>query len=215
MRKSIFLLTLVCFSLSAKTFAQSEHQESFSFNKPFHALGFSVFNGINFAPKPDYYGDIKPVLYPAYVPELILQYNCMIKNGFGIALEVPFGMFMRKSLMKLSDYGAPEDVPLEMGSDYIGFTAKLTLLKELNRKVCVQGELGVKFHPFYHPADRWYQRDYEEICYFGDDFYYDDGYPPITFITIEQKYMPFPMQQRAYSFSFIVRRDQNRTLCLA
>ena len=202
MKKPIFLLLLICFSVSYTAYPQDENPKSFDFNKPFHALGFSVFNGINFAPKPDYYGTIKPILYNAYVPEFVLQYNCMIKNGFGIALEVPFGMFMRKSLMKLSDYGAPEDVPLEMGDDYIGFTAKLTLLKELNRKVCMQGELGVKFHPFYHSADKWYQRDYEEILYFGDDFYYNDGYPPITFITIEQKYYAIPDATAGLQFFF-------------
>jgi len=205
MKKTLFIALLICFSLSVKTFAQSENESPFNFNKTFHSLGFSTFHGVNFAPKlQEHDGNIKTILYPAYVPEFILQYNCMIKNGFGIALEVPFGEYHRKSLTKLSDYGASCDVPLEMGDFYIGFTAKLTVFKELNKNICMQGELGVKFHPFYHPAEQWETIDYYEILSGGDDpfKYYDDGVPPINFITIEQKYYAIPDATAGLLFFF-------------
>jgi len=193
MRKHFLILTLICCSLSVKTFAQSENQEPFSFNKQFHALGFSTYHGINFAPKiQESVGDITPVLYSAYVPEFILQYNCMIKNGFGVALEVPFGTFIRQSKTPLSDYGASNDVWLEMGSPYIGFTAKLTLLKELSSRVCMQGELGIKFHPFYFSADRWYNQNYYELVSSSEDRFYSEDNTTINFSTVEQKYYAIP-----------------------
>jgi len=110
MKKIPFLVLIICF-IFAKTYSQNEkktkNQEPFNCNETFHSLGFSIFNGINFAPKLQISsGPIKPILYPAYVPEFILQYNMMIKNGFGFSVEIPFGIFHRKSLTKLSDYGA-------------------------------------------------------------------------------------------------------------
>jgi hypothetical protein len=63
MKKPFFLLLLICFSISVTTLAQSEKEKPFDFNKPFHALGFSTFHGINFAPKlQDHAGNIKPIL---------------------------------------------------------------------------------------------------------------------------------------------------------
>jgi len=216
MRKHFFILLLVCCSISVRTFAQSENQEPFSFDKQFHALGFSMFNGINFAPKlQDPQGTIKPILYHAYVPEFTLQYNMMIKNGFGFALEVPFGTFKRNSLVKLSDYGESKDVPLEIGSLYIGFIGKLTVLKELSSKVCMQGELGLKFNPFYHSADRWYTRDYYAIQHGQKpSSHYDNGDPPINFITIEQKYYAVPDATGGLLFFFHSQKNPRSNLVL-
>jgi len=215
MRKHFFILLIVCFSLSVKTFAQSKNQEPFSFNKPFHALGFSVFNGINFAPKlQEYSGDIKPVLYSAYVPEFILQYNCMIKNGFGVALEVPFGIFHRQSETPLSDYGASNDVLLEMGSPYIGFTAKLTVLQEINKNICMQGELGLKFHPFYYSADRWYNQNYYELVSSSEDRFYFEDNSSINFSVIEQKYYAIPDATGGLLFFFHSQKNPKSNLVL-
>lgn len=95
MKKNIFLVLIIYFSIANPLFAQTERamatERTFNFNETFHSLGFSVFTGINFAPKLESQGNIKPILFHSLVPEFILQYNCMIKNGFGISLEVPFG----------------------------------------------------------------------------------------------------------------------------
>jgi len=215
MKKPFFIALLICFSLSVKTFAQNEDEPSFSFNKPFHALGFSTFHGINFAPKlQEHYGNIEPILYPAYVPEFILQYNCMIKNGFGIALELPFGIFSRHSLTPLSNYGTSNDVRLEMGSPYIGFTAKLTVLKELNSKVCMQGELGLKFHPFYYSADRWYNTNYYELVSNSEDRFYFEDNSSINFSIIEQKYYAIPDATGGLLFFFHSQKKPKQNLVL-
>ncbi|MCL2041869.1 MAG: hypothetical protein FWG84_07515 [Bacteroidales bacterium] len=217
MNKSVFLLLFICFSISVKTFAQDENRKSIDFNKTFHTLGFSTFHGINFKPKlKDNSGNIEPILYPAYVPEFILQYGCMIKNGFGVALEVPFGEYYRKSLTRLSDYGASCDVPLEMGDSYIGFTVKLTVFKELNKNICMQGELGVKFHPFYHPAEQWETMDYwKDVVgnpYF--EFYYYDDNSSINFVTIEQKYYAIPDATAGLQFFFHSQKKPKQNLVL-
>ncbi|MDR0206024.1 MAG: hypothetical protein LBI45_02035 [Bacteroidales bacterium] len=175
-------------------------QKSFNFNEPFHTLGFSVFTGVNLAPKlQDYSGEIEPVLFPAFVPEFILQYNFMIKNGFGVALEVPFGIFRRTSLTKLSEYGASNDVWLEMGGFYVGFTGKITVFKELHKNICMQGELGLKFHPFYHPANHWENRDYD---IFNTNYVINEDNSSINFTKVEQKYYGVPDATAAVLFFF-------------
>ena len=206
MKKTLILLT-ICLSLIV-TFSQNEKENniekplrSFNFNAPFQALGFSVFTGINFAPKLEKYsGEIEPILFPAFVPEFTLQYNFMIKNGFGIALEVPFGIFSRRSLTRLSDYGASNDVWLEMGGFYIGFAGKITVLKELTKNVCMQGELGIKFNPFYHPANRWENKEYDVFNTHGYEITDDNS--SINFTKVEQQYYGVPDATVALLFFF-------------
>jgi len=195
MKKTFLLAFIICFSITVSTFSQNKNEDNierpFNFNESFHALGFSVFTGVNFAPKlQDYSGEIEPILFHSIVPEFILQYNFMIKNGFGIALEVPFGIFRRVSLTKLSDFGASNDVWLEMGALYIGFTGKITVLKELNKNICMQGELGFKFNPFYHPANRWINKDYDDFNTNGYEIAEDNS--SINFTKVEQKYYAVP-----------------------
>jgi hypothetical protein len=215
MKKSFILTLIVCFSISVNTFSQSEkktkNQESINFNETFHSLGFSIFNGINFAPKiQDIQGDIKPILLNAYVPEFILQYNMMIKNGFGFALEIPFGIFHRKSITLLSDYGASNDVLLDMGSQYIGFTGKLTVFKELSSNVCMQGELGIKFNPFYFPANQWYNIDYYSV----DELYVFEDNSSINFPTIKQKYYAIPDATAGLQFFFHSKKKPRSNLVI-
>lgn len=215
MKKTFFLILLVCFFVLGKTFAQNERNskkyKSFDFNETFHSLGFSIYNGINFAPKlHNSSGTIKPILYPAYVPEFILQYNMMVKNGLGFSLEVPFGIFYRQSLTRLSNYGASNDVLLEMGSPYIGLTAKLTVFKELSSNICVQGELGLKFNPFYYSADRWFTIDYYSV---DEIFIYEDN-SSINFPTIEQKYYAIPDATTAVQFFFHSKKNPRNNLVL-
>jgi len=208
MKKHFLLICAICLSITISTFSQKEKekniekpQKTFNFNEPFHTLGFSVFTGISFNPKlNDHIGNIKPIFLPVLVPEFILQYNYMIKNGFGIALEVPFGQFRRSSLVLLSDYGAHNDVFLEMGSLYIGFTGKITVFKELHKNICMQGELGIKFNPFYHPADQWENKDYDVFNTHGYGILKDNS--SINFPKVEQKYYGVPDATAAVVFFF-------------
>jgi hypothetical protein len=205
MKKTFLLTWVVFFFVTVNTFSQDrkerEPEKPFRFNESFHALGFSVFTGVNFAPKLQIgFADIQPRLFSAFVPEFILQYNFMIKNGFGIALEVPFGMFKRKSLTKLSDYGAYNDVSLEMGSLYIGFTAKITVIKELHKNICMQGELGIKFNPFYHPANKWENKEWD--IFNTKNYWIEEDNSSINFIKVEQQYYAVPDATAAILFFF-------------
>jgi hypothetical protein len=134
----------------------------------------------------------------------------MIKNGFGIALEIPFGVFSRRSFTPLSDFGASNDVWLEMGDFYIGFTAKLTVFKELNSNICMQGELGLKFHPFFHPADQWYNLDYN---YVTEWYYYEDN-SSINFTKVEQKYYAIPDATANLLFFFHSKKKPKHNVLL-
>ena len=230
MKRFVFISLIVCFSVSFNTYSQNKTQKetTIDFNKPFQSLGFSMFNGINFAPKLNYsFGEIEPILYNAYVPEFILQYNYMIKNGFGIALEVPFGIFLRKSLTKLpsivSNYAIPSNhVMLEIGSQYIGFTCKLFVFKELNTNVCMQGELGIKFNPFYSNADQW---DFDDYDFVYINTFYDTGlnyhYPikpdnsSMNFPKIEQKYYYVPDATASLTFFFHSERNPKKNLAIS
>jgi len=206
MKKSICLVVFICFSLTINLFSQNEKEQKierpFSFKEPFHSLGFSVFTGINFAPKlQDYLGEIEPVLFHSIVPEFILQYNFMIKNGFGVALEVPFGLFSRTSVTLLSDYGASNDVWLNMGDLYIGFSGKITVFKELHKNICMQGELGIKFNPFYHPANQWENREYNPYNP-RDEYDIAEDNSSVNFTKVEQQYYGVPDATAAVLFFF-------------
>ena len=204
MNKNIFLTLILCFSITVNLFSQNEKgvaiEKTFNLNETFHSLGFSVFTGINFAPKfEEQQGNIKPVLFHSLVPEFILQYNCMVKNGFGISLEIPFGIFQRQSLVLLSDYGGSNDVFLEMGALYIGFTGKLTVFKELHKNICMQGELGLKFNPFFHSADHW-SNNYWDM-YAGGNVIAEDN-STINFTEVVQKYYGVPDATAGLLFFF-------------
>jgi len=208
MKKTICLVVLIYFSLTVNLFSQNDKEQNiekpFSFNEPFHSLGFSVFTGINFAPKlQNHSGEIKPALFHSIVPEFILQYNFMIKNGFGIALEVPFGLFTRTSVTPLSDYGASNDVWLNMGSFYIGFSGKITVIKELHKNICMQGELGIKFNPFYHPANKWENKNYYDIIFnTTGEYEIAKDNSSINFTQVEQQYYGVPDATVAVLFFF-------------
>ena len=219
------LILVMCFSVSFNIYSQNEStkDKTIDFNKSFNSFGFSFSNGINFAPKLEIpYGDkepigeIRPILYNSYfIPEFTLQYSCMIKNGFGFSLEVPFGIFLRKSLTKLSDYGAPDDIYLEMGSQYIGFTGKLFVFKELKQNIGMQVELGIKYLPFYYPADQWLLSDYYDIVdlangleMIGIGFDVPENNSGVNFPKIEQKYYYVPDATAAVQFFFHGKKNQ-------
>lgn len=213
MKIKFFLAFVLCFSIIVNAHSQKKQEikngNPFSFQESYHSLGFAVFTGVNFAPKlKNHQGDIKPVLFHSIVPEFILQYNYMIKNGFGISLEVPFGMFTRSSITQLSEYGASNDVWLEMGSFYVGFTAKLSVMKELSKNVCMQGELGIKFNPFCYPASQWYHVDYHNVI----EFYYFEDNSSINFPTVRQKFYAVPDATATLLFFFHSKKKPKNNL---
>lgn len=217
MKKSIFTALILCFLIMNSLFSQMEKERAvekvFNFNETFHSLGFSTFFGINFAPKlEDAMGNIKPILSHSLVPEFILQYNCMIKNGFGVSIEVPFGIFKRSSLTLLSYYGASNDVFLEIGSLYVGFSGKLTFFKELHENICMQGELGLKFNPFLYSADHWMNKDINDYEVTESNITEDNS--SINFINVEQKYYAIPDATAAILFFFHSKKKPRHNLVL-
>ncbi|MDL2228003.1 hypothetical protein LJC30_03855 [Odoribacter sp. OttesenSCG-928-L07] len=217
MKKRFFVIVLISVSISFNIFAQSESNKDINFNKPFHSFGISGFLGTNFAPKLEMYSGstINPELYHSLVPEIILQYNYMIKNGFGVAIEVPFGMFRRMSLVRLSGYGASNDVLLETGDFYVGLTLKAFVFKELSKNVCMQGELGIKFNPFLHSADKWYTTDYNSVVLNPnfEPYYYEDN-SSINFLTVDQKYYAVPDATAGIMFFFHSQKNPRHNLML-
>lgn len=155
----VFLFLFIANSFSQKTnnrkMGDNQVLNLIDFSKPVHSLGFSLYSGINFAPKVIYNsGPIEPKINNAFTPEFTLQYSCIFKNNFGFSLEIPFGIFKRSSYYYLEKYNI-NDVRLEVGSAYIGFSPKINYLKELSPKIYIQVEFGLKFMPFYYSSEHW------------------------------------------------------------
>lgn len=154
----MFLLLFSAYCFSQKT-SKKQELNPIDFSKSIHSLGVSLYSGFSFAPKGEYNGPIIPKIYNSYTPELTLQYSCIIKNNFGFTLEIPLGIFKRTSFYDLKKYNT-NDVSVEVGSPYIGFSPKIAYLKELNRNFFMQAEFGLKFMPFYYSSEHWNSQTY-------------------------------------------------------
>jgi len=163
MKKNVIIVFLFLFLINGFSQKTNKKQELniIDFSKPVHSLGFSLYSGINFAPKVKYNsGPIVPKLFNSYTPEFTLQYSCILKNNFGFSLEIPLGIFKRTSFYDFKKYNT-DDVYIEVGSPYIGFSPKISYLKELNRNIYIQAEFGLKFMPFYFPSEHWSLQEFD------------------------------------------------------
>ena len=111
---------------------------------------------------------IYPTVHGEFVPELTLKYTCIIKNGWGITAEIPFGFFSRRYGLGLVGTGIPPDTvwsngvvgwgrtnDIRIGSLYLGFSLKASHLAQVHKNISLQSEMGVKWLPFLIPANRW------------------------------------------------------------
>lgn len=142
----------------------------FDLKYPAHSIGFSLrFGGTLTTNFKNIQGELIPYSNSYFYPELTLKYAYVIKKGWGITAEIPFGIFQGRFGHKLLEkYDVPWDtvwsngvVGVGNGNDmgirayYVGFSLKASYLAQVHRKISLQSELGVKWQPFVRPAKWW------------------------------------------------------------
>lgn len=133
-------------------------KESFAaldFSCPIHSVGFSINAGCSFTRTHNYIGNpIIPTNKPQIIPEFVVQYNCIVRNHFGVSLEIPFGLFLHQFDLPFEQYGI-RNQHIEIGSPYIGFIPKLAYYRDLGDKAGMMIEVGLKFMPFSFDSEHW------------------------------------------------------------
>ncbi|MDR1345602.1 MAG: hypothetical protein LBK03_02730 [Bacteroidales bacterium] len=156
-----------------KKYRQQEPYTSFDLHKSVHSIGISFSGGFPLYCKfKNTTGSLsfqKPHVFNEFVPELNLKYSCFIKKGWGITVEVPFGVF-RRTVKRIFDFqNLPIDTVWSNGvvgwgdygngigikTYYLGFALKATNLVNVHRNVMLQSEAGLKWLPFITPAKWW------------------------------------------------------------
>lgn len=97
-----------------------------------------------------------------------------------------------------------------MGALYIGFTGKLTVFKEIHKNICIQGELGLKFNPFFYSADHWINKDIHD----ADNYEIMEDNSSINFTMVEQKNYAIPDATAAVLFFFHSEKKPKQNLVL-
>lgn len=156
-----FIIMLCVGGFSQRIEKNSDKSQKLDYSQPIHTLGVSVNAGFSFLGEAslDYY---RPQLYrmrmPAVTPEFVVHYSCIVAKNFGFAIEVPFGLMIRRSIEGL-----------QLASPYVGISPKLIYHREIGRKTSITAEGGLKFMPFSYRADNIGQHVQK-----GNSFYWVD-----------------------------------------
>ena len=151
-----------------KDYRQKEPYTSFDLHKSIHSIGLSFSGGFSINHKfKNAKGLLKPGLLSYGVAELNLKYSCLIKKGWGLTVEIPFGIFQRMVFQGIGG-GVPIDTVWSNGvvgwgygnetgikTYYSGFSLKAANVVNVHRNVMLQSEVGVKWLPFIIPAKWW------------------------------------------------------------
>lgn len=215
-----------------KTFDRKKNRkireyETFDFNKCIHSVSLLFGNGFGLSTQvKDQKGPIYPTFPSAYyTPEFSLKYSCSFRKGFGFAIEVPIGLYIRKLYTSLLGV-VPQDTVWANGvtgpglegefdfkTAYYGLSLKATYITQIRRNIYLQPEIGIKFVPFISPAKMW--EESEEFNFFIYDY---DTWPEtenaqINYIKfnskIEQKYYYVPDLTLAVNFIFHGKNPTN------
>jgi hypothetical protein len=141
---------------------------TFDFSKPIHSFGIAVSAGTSFSARMiGKTGEISPHSQGTIVPEIFLKYSLSLSKGWGLSVELPFGLFYRYSSYSLFGH-IPEDSLWSRGAvgagqplyrnvrvPYLGFVIKASYLAQIHRNMFIQPEAGLKFMPFLRPASYW------------------------------------------------------------
>ena len=139
---------------------------SFDLSKPVHSIGLTFSGGFSLNNnRINGTGIMQPQLNGGFVPELNLKYSCLIKKGWGISIEVPFGTFKRSVSHGLSATYIPSDTVwsngavgvgypnyMELKAYYLGLSLKASNLVQVHKNISLQSEAGLKWLPFVIPA---------------------------------------------------------------
>lgn len=131
-----------------------------------------------------------------FSPELSLKYNCTFSKGFGLSVDIPFGMFYRHFLIDLSG-SVPEDTVWSNGaigqenlafnkglihSPQAGLAFKASYLKQIHPNIYINPELGIRLNPIWS-----YQENLD--VYSGSSYIMNDDFTDnIAFATKTPKF---------------------------
>ena len=111
-------------------------------------------------------GIIKPQFLTNYIPELSLKYSHIFKNGWGISIELPIGLYSPCVYTDLSTI-VPADTIWANGTKgvipdgfgfmefFYGFELKAGYLQRIHKHILIQPELGIQLMPFFATTDRF------------------------------------------------------------
>jgi hypothetical protein len=158
--------------------------ETFDFSKPVHSVGVYFTSGFYLNTRiKDAQGEYRPEPKSSFLPELNFRYSLSVKNGFGFAVEIPIGLFLRKIDLSLRMHHIPIDSVwadgkatgpgypnrLIMRVPYAGLSLKFSYLARIHRNMFIQPEAGIKFMPFMFPAE-----SFEQDSPLAENVYYTD-----------------------------------------
>ncbi|NLJ82904.1 MAG: hypothetical protein GX330_07245 [Bacteroidales bacterium] len=139
---------------------ENNHTTFYNFHKPTHSVGLLVGGNFSFieSKQKNTVGNMETSNAMFLSPQLTLKYSCIIKNGWGITVEVPFGSFYRNVIM---DNNTPKDTVWSNGvtgkgeNNYLGFNTyysgislKASHVVSVHKNISLQSEMGLKWLPF-------------------------------------------------------------------
>lgn len=154
---------------------ESEHQ-TFDFNKAVHAISVQYNNGLAVGGKViDQTGPIDPIVSKTYSPDVKLKYSCLVRNGFGLSVSLPIGLFRcleSYSLVGVVPYdtvwangtvgGNYSEDGLFVNDPYAGLILQASYARQIHRNIYMQCDLGISFLPFFYGVDFGMSRIDEE-----------------------------------------------------
>lgn len=160
-------------TFNRKQYRQKLEYSTFDYTRPVHSIALIYDNGFGIFDKlTDATGPIKPIAGSGYKPEFAIKYSVAIKNGFGLAVEIPLGLFYKTFTTDLFNV-VPHDTIWANGavggstslnvfgcSDiYSGLSLTASHITRIYRNVLIQTELGLKFTPFLGAFDLVFDKE--------------------------------------------------------
>ena len=192
--------------------------ENCDFNQPVHSFGFVVNIGGNYSYSDHSYTqdadqDYLPCLWgyttSLFVSDFTIKYNCAIKKGWGIGIDIPIGMMLKsweidppfalcktdtlffdntivelsKGVSQIQNYRFP----------YSGLAIMASYMAPIHSRMLIHPEIGIKFVPFLK------NKKINDVKAIVDDP--REGYPPnVEYATVK---MEIPRKNNAVPDIFV------------
>ncbi|HON21228.1 MAG TPA: hypothetical protein PLW70_07825 [Bacteroidales bacterium] len=192
--KNLIIITITAISLSyslslsaqkTKIANNQSAHTSFDWQQPIHSMGLLFSLNSSFIQQSTSPNEIKVPLHSTiyFRPECILRYSYVIKNGWGITVEIPFGEFRRyihhghipqHIADSLQDNGIAlgyKGNELGVNSYYLGFSLKASHLANVHKNIALQSEVGLKWLPFLKTDKKLFDNATGDFTDYSGDVY--------------------------------------------
>ncbi|MCL2246173.1 MAG: hypothetical protein FWC10_03565 [Lentimicrobiaceae bacterium] len=205
--------------------------KTFDFNQPVHSFGFVVNIGgnypntyiqYNFEADPDYLPSFWGESTSIFVPDLSIKYNCALKKGWGIGIDIPLGMMLKtwlivppfalvqpdtmyfdNAIVLLHPEGTSQEYKYRF--PYSGLAVMASYLAPIHPQMFIHPQIGVKFVPFLK------SRKFDDVKAFVEEP--REGYPPnVEYATVK---IEMPSKNNAVpdlfiALNFLVNGKKNK-----